>query len=114
MTMFDDREKAAERKFEREQDLAFRIKARRNKMLGMWAAGHMGLLGDAADRYAVSVVDAEIAAHDDQALIEKVRDDLITSGTPVPAEQIRRQLAVLGGRARAQIVAARSAPAGRA
>jgi hypothetical protein len=105
MTMFDDREKAAERKFTREQDLAFSIRARRNKMLGLWAAGHMGLIGAAADRYAASVVDAEIAAHDDQALIKKVRDDLVTSGTPVPEQQICRQLAVLEARARAQIMA---------
>jgi hypothetical protein len=102
MTMFDDREKAAERKFAREQDLAFSIRARRNKILGLWAAGHMGLIGAAADRYAASVVDAEIGTHNDRALIKKVRDDLVTSGTPVPEQQIGRQLAVLEARARAQ------------
>jgi hypothetical protein len=111
--LFDDREKAVEHKFPREQDLAFGIRARRNKMLELWAACHMGLIGAAADRYAASIVDAEIAVHDDQALIEQVRDDLVTSGTPVPEEQIRRQLVALGARARAQIVADTSEQAGR-
>jgi hypothetical protein len=83
---------------------AFSIRARRNKMLGLWATGHMGLIGAAADRYAASVVDAEIGAHNDQALIKKVRDDLVTSGTAVFEQQIGRQLAVLEARARAQIM----------
>jgi hypothetical protein len=111
MTIFDDRERAAERQLEREQDLAFRIRVRRNKLLGLWAAGHMGLIGDAAARYAASIVDVEIAGHDDRPIIVKVRDDLVTSGNRVAEEHIRRQLAVLGARARAQIMAV-SAPGG--
>jgi hypothetical protein len=114
MTIFDDREKVAERKFEREQDLAFRIRAHRNKLLGLWAAGQMGLIDDVAKRYALSIVDAEIPGHVDRAAIEKVRDDLVTSGSPIPEERIRWQLAVLGARARAQILAGTSEPAGRA
>ncbi|HXZ01812.1 MAG TPA: DUF1476 domain-containing protein [Stellaceae bacterium] len=104
MTMFEDREKAAERKFEREQELGFRIKARRNKLLGLWAAGHMGLAGEAAQRYAQTIVDAEVTGHDDQAIIEKVRDDLIAGGAPTAEEHIRAQLAALGVEARAQLL----------
>ncbi|MGO8919073.1 MAG: DUF1476 domain-containing protein [Stellaceae bacterium] len=103
MPMFEDREKAAEGKFEREQELAFRIRARRNRLLGLWAAGHMGLAGEAAQRYAQTVVDVEITGHDDQAVIAKVRDDLIVGGAPLAEEHIRRQLTGLGAEARAQL-----------
>lgn len=103
MPMFEDREKAAERKFEREQELSFRIRARRNKLLGLWAAGHMGLAGEAARRYAQTVVDAEITEHDDRAVIAKVRDDLIAGGAPISEEHIRGQLVALGAEARAQL-----------
>lgn len=104
MPMFEDREKAAERNFEREQELAFRIRARRNRLLGLWAAGHMGLAGEAAQRYAQAVVDTEITGHDDPAVIRKIRDDLIAGGTPVAEEEIRRHLAGLGAEARAQLL----------
>jgi hypothetical protein len=81
--------------------------------LSVWAAGQMGLIGDAAKRYALSVVDPEIAAHDDGALIGKIRDDFVTSGSSIPEERIRRQLALLGARAYGQILADISDPAGR-
>lgn len=103
MTMFEDREKAAERRFEREQELGFRIRARRNKLLGLWAAGHMGLAGEAAVRYAQTIVDAEITGHDDQGIINKIRDDLIAGGAPMAEEHIRGQLAAFGVEARAQL-----------
>lgn len=104
MPMFEDREKAAERNFEREQELAFRIRARRNRLLGLWAAGHMGLAGEAAQRYAQTVVDTEITGHDDPGVVRRVRDDLIAGGTPVAEDQIRRHLAGFGAEARAQLL----------
>lgn len=104
MTMFEDREKAAERKFEREQEFGFRVKARRNKLFGLWAAGHMGLVGEAAARYAQTIVDAEVTSHDDQAIVEKVRDDLVTSGAPIAEPHIHAHLAALGVEARAQLL----------
>lgn len=103
MPMFEDREKAAERKFEREQEFAFRVRARRNKLLGLWAAGHMGLTAEAAQRYAQAVVDAEINGHDDAAVINKVNADLIAGGTPVPCEHVAQQLAELAAVARRQL-----------
>jgi hypothetical protein len=103
MPMFEDREKAAERKFEREQELSFKIRARRNKLLGLWAAGHMGLAGEAALRYAQTIVEAEITGHDDRAVIEKVRDDLIAGGAPMAEERIRGRLVALGVEARTQL-----------
>jgi hypothetical protein len=104
MSIFDDREKAAEWNFVRELELAFRIMARRNKLLGLWAAGKMGLEGDAAARYALDVVDAEITEHGDAGLIKKVCGDLIARGLPVTAAEIGQHLAVFGARARAQIL----------
>jgi hypothetical protein len=104
MSIFDDREKAAERNFAREQEVAFRIIARRNKLLGLWAAGKMGLEGDAATRYALDVVDAEITEHGDAGLIKKVHGDLVARGLSVTEAEIGQHLAVFGARARAQIL----------
>ncbi len=104
MSMFDDREKAAERNFAREQEVAFRITARRNKLLGLWAAGKMGLEGDAAARYALDVVDAEITEHGDAGLVKKVCGDLVVRGLSVTEAEVGQHLAVFGARARAQIL----------
>jgi len=104
MALFEDREKAAERQFVREQELAFRIGARRNKLLGLWAAGKMGLLGDAVAAYAQSVVDAAVAEPGDPALIRKVCGDLIARGLPVTEAEVDQHLVMFAAAARAQIV----------
>ena len=59
MTTFDDRQKTFEKKFERDQDLQFKVNARRNKLLGLWAAGVMGKSGTEAEGYAKEVVVAD-------------------------------------------------------
>jgi len=82
MTMFEDREKAAERQFIAERELPFKIAARRNKLLGLWAAKQMGLSGEAASRYAASIVNAEAIGHDDRIIIQKVFGDLKAHGSP--------------------------------
>jgi hypothetical protein len=102
MPMFEDREKVAEREFEQEREFAFKVRGRRNKLLGMWAAGHMGLVGAAAERYARTVVDREIVGHDDESVIAKIRRDLVASGSPMADEDIRAQMATLERRAHAQ------------
>jgi hypothetical protein len=104
MPIFDEREKAAERTFVQEQAVAFRIIARRNKLLGLWAAGKMGLEGDAAARYALGVVDAEITEHGDAGLIKKVYSDLIARGVWATEAEIAQHLAVFAARARTQIM----------
>jgi hypothetical protein len=93
--MLEDREKAAERNFVNRQELAFKIKARRNLLLGLWAAGHMGLTGDGAQRYAQTVVDAELTGHDDSVLVKKVFDDLVAAGAPLTEGAIRDHLRVV-------------------
>jgi hypothetical protein len=104
MPLFEDREKAAERQFVREQELAFRITARRNKLLGLWAAGKMGLVGDAAATYALSVVDAEVTEPGDLALARKVCGDLVARGLPATETEVGRHLAMFAAAARAQIL----------
>ena len=59
MAAFDEREKDFEARYRHDQELQFKVKARRNKLLGLWAAARMGLTGDAAEAYAKEVVDAE-------------------------------------------------------
>ncbi len=102
MPLFDDREKVAEREYEQERELAFKVRARRNRLFGMWAAGHMGLVGAAAERYARTVVDREIVGHDDESVIAKVRRDLIAAGSPIAAEELRTKLESIGAAVLAQ------------
>jgi hypothetical protein len=92
MSILEDREKAAERLFVQENDLAFRIVAHRNNLLGRWAAGHMGLVGADAKRYAMSIVDAQVIAPGDAAIIKKVCADLVAHGVVTSEKDIRRQL----------------------
>jgi hypothetical protein len=76
MTTFDDREKAFERKFAHDEELQFRTVARRNRLLGLWAAELLGKTGDEAAEYALEVVRADFkeAGHED--VVEKLRGDL--------------------------------------
>jgi hypothetical protein len=106
MSLFQDRERAAERKFEQEQERAFLILARRNKLLGMWAAGHMGLIGDAAAHYAMNLVEAYVGEHNENALIKKVCSDLLARGFPISEGDVRHRLTVFAGVARTQIARA--------
>ncbi len=76
MTTFDERERAFEAKFAHDEEMEFKAVARRNKLLGHWAAGILGLQGEAADAYAMEVVraDFEEAGHED--VVRKVSRDL--------------------------------------
>lgn len=104
MSIFEDRERAAERKLEQENEFAFKLVARRNKLLGLWAAGHMGLSGTDAARYAMDLVEAGIAKQDDKALTRKITDDLVTRGFPIVERDVQQQLQVLTARARAELL----------
>lgn len=103
MPMFEDREKVAERRFEQAKDLAFKIVARRNKLLGLWAASHMGLSSEDAARYAMGIVEAEVAERDDDAIVKKIADDLVTRGYPIVEQDVRAQLRIFSGEARAEL-----------
>lgn len=104
MTTFDEREKDFEARFKHDQELKFKVTARRNRLLGLWAAQRMGLSGDAADTYAKSVVDAEFAGGD-KHVVEKVVADLAAKGQSVTADQVRFELTHLAEAARKQMMA---------
>jgi hypothetical protein len=76
MTTFDDREKAFEKKYAHDAETQFRAEARRNKLLGLWAAGLMGLSGDKATEYAISVVKSDFQEAGDEDVYRKVAGDL--------------------------------------
>ncbi len=91
MTTFDKREKAFEHGFEHDQELQFKARARKNKMLGLWAAGLMGKTGAAAENYARDVVMADFekpGAHD---VVHTLMHDLAAAGKPTEEHTIRRQ-----------------------
>lgn len=92
MTTFDDREVAFENKFAHDEEMQFRAGARCNKLAGLWAAGLIGLSGDEAKAYAMTVVQADFeeAGHDD--VVRKLAADLGDKATP---DTIRAKLAEL-------------------
>jgi hypothetical protein len=103
MSNFDDRERAEESKYARDTELEFKATARRNKLLGAWAAEQMGLTGDAATAYATSVVAADFEEAGDEDVYRKVKADLDAKGVDVSEHQIRRTMAELLETARAQL-----------
>jgi len=101
MTTFDERETAFESKFAHDQEMQFKAVARRNKLLGLWAADLMGKTGGDAAAYAIEVVksDFEEAGHDD--VVRKVSGDL---GSLASEEEIRAKMDELLPEAKAQIM----------
>ncbi len=106
MTTFDDREHAYEAKFARDEEMVFRITARRNKLLGQWAAGRMGLTTEETDSYAKSVVQAEFEEAGDEDVIRKLLGDLTAAGITTNDGEIRDALAAKEVEARRQLMEA--------
>ena len=102
MTTFDKREEGFERQFAHDEELKFKATARRDRLLGLWAAEKLGLSGTAADDYAKSVVIADIDTHDP---VGKVRKDFDAKGVSQSDEQIRRVMNDLMARAVGEIKA---------
>jgi hypothetical protein len=92
MTTFDDRERAFEAKFALDEDTAFRITARRNKLLGQWAAAKMQLTPEETDAYAKAVVQADFEEAGDEDVIRKLLGDLTAAGVDVDDAEVRRAL----------------------
>ena len=101
MSTFEDRENAFENKFAHDQELQFKVEARRNKLLGLWAAGLLGKTGDDAAAYATEVVksDFEEAGHED--VVRKVSGDL---GDKASEDEIRAQMEALMAEAKTQVM----------
>lgn len=103
MTTFDEREKSYERKFQQEQELAFKIKARRNKLLGLWAAERLGLEGEAAEAYARDVVALDVQKEGDEKIVAKIADDLAKKSVAIDARRVRVELARWAAEAKRQL-----------
>jgi hypothetical protein len=104
MRSFEDRLKGFEAAFQRDQELAFRIKARRNRLFGLWAAEQFGLpAGEAAEGYAKTVVAADFQAPGDDDVIGKVRSDLAEKGITLTPAELRAQLNRAAEEARRQL-----------
>ncbi len=107
MSTFDDREKAFETKFAHDQEMAFRVVARRNRLVGQWAAAKMGLTPAETDAYAKSVVQADFEEAGDEDVIRKLLGDLIGAGVDTSDEEVRAALADQMVEARRQLLEAK-------
>jgi len=103
MTTFEERQKGFERKFALDEELKFKATARRNRLLGLWAAGEMGITGDAAQAYAREVVKADLAEPGEEDVFRKLRADFDAKGVNQSDHQIRRMMAEMMSQAIAQI-----------
>ena len=95
MSGFDKRERAEEGKFALDQELRFKANARRNKLLGLWAAEKLGKTGEAASAYAVEVVKSDFEAPGDEDVFRKVKGDLDAAGIAITDHQLQRQMTEL-------------------
>ena len=104
MTTFDEREKAFEKKFEHDQEIQFKVNARRNKLLGLWAATLMGKSGADAEAYAKEIVLANFEKPGENDVLHKLMKDLAAAGKPTEEHTIRRQSERLMVEAKEQIM----------
>ncbi|MEH6753715.1 MAG: DUF1476 domain-containing protein [Alphaproteobacteria bacterium] len=105
MASFDDREKGFESKYKLDEELRFKAMARRNKLLGLWAADLMGITGADADEYAKEVVKSDFEKPGDEDVLEKVHGDLVAKGIETSEHIVRKHMDDLMGTAVAQIEA---------
>jgi hypothetical protein len=103
MTTFDKREEAFEQQFAHDEELRFKATARRNKLLGLWAAEKLGLSGAEADSYALSVVMAEFEPAGEHDVARKIRKDFDAKGVVQSDHQISRTMTELLAKAVADI-----------
>ena len=103
MTTFDDREKGFETKYALDQEQEFKVMARRNKLLGLWAAEKMGLSAESAEQYAAAVVRADFEQPGEEDVFRKIAGDFKGSGMSVSEGEIRSKMDELASIARDQI-----------
>ena len=104
MTQFDDRERAFESKFAHDEQMNFRIVARRNRLVGEWAARQMGLSEEETASYAKDVVRADFEEAGDDDVVRKVLGDLTGAGVDIDEAQIREALGHKMVEARRQVI----------
>jgi len=106
MTTFDDRERAFEAKFARDEEMAFRVTARRNRLVGQWAAEKMGLTPEETDAYAKAVVQADFEEAGDDDVVRKLVGDLTAAAVDTDEAEVRRALDAAMVDARRQLLEA--------
>ena len=92
MNSFEDRERGEEARFARDEEMMFRIQARRNRLIGQWAAARMGLSSVETEAYAKGVVQADFEETGDEDVIRKLLGDLISAGVDISEADIRSAL----------------------
>jgi hypothetical protein len=103
MSSFDDRETSFENKFKHDKELEFKATARRNKLLGLWAANLLGVHGAEAETYAKTVVKADLEQPGDQDVVNKLLGDFKQRGIEMSEHRLRKQMTELMSAAIAQI-----------
>lgn len=106
MTTFDDRERAFEAKYVRDEEMAFRVTARRNRLLGQWAAEKMALTPEETDAYAKAVVQADFEESGDEDVIRKLLGDLTAAGVEIDDAAVRAAVEEKTVEARRQLMEA--------
>ena len=106
MTQFDDRQRAFESKFAHDEEMKFRMIARRNRLLGEWAARKMGLSEEETVSYAKDVVRADFEEAGDEDVIRKVLGDLTSAGIETSDAEIRQTLEYKTAEAKRQLIEA--------
>jgi hypothetical protein len=104
MSTFDKRKKEEEAKYKRDEELKFKVTARRNKLLGLWAAQQMKLSGKDAEAYAKQVVAADFEKPGDSDVVGKVIKDLGAKGVNVDEHRVRKEMTRLTEMARQQLM----------
>jgi hypothetical protein len=107
MTTFDDRERAFENQYAHDQEMQFRIQARRNRLLGEWAAEKMGLTAEETDAYAKAVVQADFEEAGDEDVIRKLVGDMTSAGIDIDEPGVRAALEEQAAIARRQFMEAK-------
>ena len=103
MTTFDEREKSYEKKFAMDQDLKFRAEARRNKLLGEWAAARLGLSGAEVEEYVKAVRKSDLAQKGDDDVFQKVSKDFADKGVTIAPTELRKMMGEFLAQAVSQI-----------
>jgi hypothetical protein len=103
MTTFDDKEKAAENKYAHDKEQEFKVHARAHKLLGLWAAGKMGLSGAQAEEYAALIVTVDMAKANPQHLFKKIKNDLFDKNVHISDHDIHAEIHRLEELAKQQV-----------
>ena len=106
MTTYDNREKAFENKFARDADLKFKAESRRNKAVAEWAAGKLGITGDAVADYVKAVRRADLEEKGDDDVVRKIKKDFADKGVAVSDDEIKEKMIESLAKAVADIEAA--------